>query len=51
MGMINIAVSTHGLLENRSLHKTLCKNIRIAVISFCQNQKKGVKLHFFLVMT
>lgn len=52
MGMINITISTHILLENRSLHKTLRKNIRIPIISFCQKEKKkGLKLSFVLVMT
>lgn len=42
----------HVSVENRSLHKALCKNIGIAIISFCWKKKKrGFKLNFFLALT
>lgn len=51
-GVIDTAIPTHFLLENRSLQKTLRKNIRIAVISLCSKKKKRVfKFNFFLAVT
>lgn len=53
MGVTDIAIPTHFLLENRSLQKTLRKNMRIAIISLCsKGKKKGdFKFNFFLAVT